>query len=315
MNAHAANNGRRVGGRRAFGYETDGVTIRSSEAAEWRVMADAVLSGASLRGIARDLNDRAIKTAGGSDWSASRVRDSLRNPRYAGLRTYRREVVGEAEWPPLIERAKWERLQAVLNDPNRRTSPGPETRHLLAGKARCGECGGRLTSRKNHGKPAYGCKSVGDGGCGSVTIAAGPVEELVRDALFEFVASPGVAKAVKDAQHQQASDETLVDEITNLEGRLDAAAAAFADGEINRSQLVTATERLNAKLGQLRARLVPVQPLPPMPIPDDVEKLWDGSLDFRRELVDAAIESVTVSKASAPGMHANNAERVEIRWR
>ncbi len=40
MNRDAAARGRRVGGRRAFGYETDGITERPEEAAEYRTLVD-----------------------------------------------------------------------------------------------------------------------------------------------------------------------------------------------------------------------------------------------------------------------------------
>jgi DNA invertase Pin-like site-specific DNA recombinase len=43
-------------GKRPFGFEPDGLTIRESEAAEIRKAAEAILSGASLRSVVRHLN-------------------------------------------------------------------------------------------------------------------------------------------------------------------------------------------------------------------------------------------------------------------
>ena len=148
-----------------------------------------------------------------------------------------------------------------------------------------------------------------------MTIAAEPVEELVRIAVLDFVKSPAVASSVEDAQRERASDESIVDEVGVLEQRLDDAANAFADGEISRRQLVTASERLNGQLARLRSQLVPQRRLPPIEVPEHAESLWGESLEFRRELVDAAVERVIVSKAQGRGMHANNAERVEVVWR
>ena len=51
-----AENGVYGGGRRPFGYEPDGVTVRPSEAAEIVKAADAILAGGTLTGIVADLN-------------------------------------------------------------------------------------------------------------------------------------------------------------------------------------------------------------------------------------------------------------------
>jgi len=125
MNRHQAAKGRRVGGRRAFGYETDGRTVRESEAAVWRELAERVLAGEPIRGLTVELNSRGVLTAGGSRWSQRGLRDVLLNPRYRGDRTYKGEVVAPADWPPLIDRDRHLNLVALLNDPTRRTSPGP----------------------------------------------------------------------------------------------------------------------------------------------------------------------------------------------
>src|SRR5215212_5312762 len=56
----AATAGRWKGGRRPFGYEPDGVTVRESEAAEIRRGSDALLAGMSLRALAREWNARGV---------------------------------------------------------------------------------------------------------------------------------------------------------------------------------------------------------------------------------------------------------------
>ena len=58
----AAKDGRRVGGRRPFGYESDGVTIRESEAEAIRDGARAVLAGEPIAEVAREWNRRKLTT-------------------------------------------------------------------------------------------------------------------------------------------------------------------------------------------------------------------------------------------------------------
>jgi hypothetical protein len=316
MNSHAAAAGKRVGGRRAFGYETDGLTIRESEAAVWREMADWVLAGSSIRSLSLELNARGIKTAGDGEFSPSRVRDILRNPRYVGLRTYRHEIVADAEWPSLIDRAKWEKLIAVLNDPARRTTPGPAPKHLLAGFLRCGICGGRVASRTNHRKQAYGCRAKGSGGCGGVVINAERLEEQVTEWLFEALDDPRLTDAI--AEHETTTnDESIGSEISTLEQRLDGLATAFADGEISRRQLAAGSEKLNAELNRLRRLITPRKtPLAAIEGGKAARSLWeDEGLEFRRELIAAVIDRIVVNPSSNRGSNYHDASRVVIHAR
>jgi DNA invertase Pin-like site-specific DNA recombinase len=57
-----AQQGRRAGGPRPFGYEDDGITVREPEAAAVRTAVESVLAGASLRSVARELNKTGLTT-------------------------------------------------------------------------------------------------------------------------------------------------------------------------------------------------------------------------------------------------------------
>lgn len=142
--AQAADKGKRVGGRRPFGYEADGVTVRDNEAAGVRAAYDSVLAGVPLGRIARDWNASGLSTpqaryahgCGGtcadgvtgrscpsrkaseepSPWTGQSLRSLLLNPRYAGLRSH---VTGRAlqEMNPraarlagVVGKAEWEEL-------------------------------------------------------------------------------------------------------------------------------------------------------------------------------------------------------------
>src|SRR5215212_2356049 len=110
----AAAAGRWKGGRRPFGYESDGVTIRESEAAEIRKATDDLLAGMSLHAIARDWNARDVTTSAGGRWRPSEVRKLLARPRNAGLMEHRGEVVGEAQWPAIVDEDRWRAVRAML---------------------------------------------------------------------------------------------------------------------------------------------------------------------------------------------------------
>lgn len=96
----SARAGKNNGGRRCYGYEPDGLTVRPSEAAVVAAMVADLLAGASLRAVVADLNERGVSTTTGkSPWSSTAVRSLVRSPRIAGLSTHHGEVVGVAEWP------------------------------------------------------------------------------------------------------------------------------------------------------------------------------------------------------------------------
>ena len=83
-NRHRAEKGQRMGGRRPFGYEQDGLTIRPSEAAVLRESAQRIIDGASVRSEALRLNVAGVSTTTGCRWSLSRNRDVLLYLRYLG---------------------------------------------------------------------------------------------------------------------------------------------------------------------------------------------------------------------------------------
>jgi DNA invertase Pin-like site-specific DNA recombinase len=89
------------GGRRPFGYEADGITLREIEAEELRRVADDLLSGVSLNACARSLNERGVFTSTGNTWTSSELAPVLMRARNAGIMVHQGEEIGRAEWPPI----------------------------------------------------------------------------------------------------------------------------------------------------------------------------------------------------------------------
>ena len=165
----AAKQGRWVGGRRAFGYETDGVTVREDEAALIKQGYADVLAGESLGEIARR-------------WNVDRIRYRRKASRGRGRRQGRADqsaqcracggtapqedrpairqnpelgITGAAEWPAIVDEPTWRAAVRMLCDPDRRSTPHGG-KGLLTGVAVCGVCGetvhrgGRRTCRCAH---------------------------------------------------------------------------------------------------------------------------------------------------------------------
>jgi site-specific DNA recombinase len=110
------------GGTRPYGYESDRLTIRESEAAVIRECATRLLAGEAIRSICRDLEEREIPTVLGGAWKTQTLRRLLMSGRISGQREHHGELVALAEWPAIITPAQTTRIRALLSDPDRRTN-------------------------------------------------------------------------------------------------------------------------------------------------------------------------------------------------
>ena len=177
--AEVAQEGRWLGGKRPFGWKLDRAPVGSdgepmldedenpvrgilrlvpAEAdALACACADVIEGAASLHGIARRWNEAGILATGGARWTPTEVRRVLRRPRNAGLMEYQGQIVGAAQWPPIVDETTWRATVAVLDQPGRKTTPGPGPRHLLSFLARCGVCDGPMICT------AYSRAAAGDG--------------------------------------------------------------------------------------------------------------------------------------------------------
>jgi DNA invertase Pin-like site-specific DNA recombinase len=177
-----AEEGRFGGGRRAFGFEPDGITKRPQEAdAIRRFHAIALVTG-NMAEIARDMNSAGIFTVNGKPWTGAQARDMLLRPRNAGLTVHRpvnpdlfyigqehddqdddepgreekaghpqfytpNDVVGRLPGDPIIDPEDYWALVAKVTDPDRQTNRvGNTPCSLGAGIYRC-PCGDVLRSQ------------------------------------------------------------------------------------------------------------------------------------------------------------------------
>ncbi len=169
------------GGWRPFGYREGGLEVNENEATVIREAASRVLAGETLNSIARDLSRRGITAADGSGaFYTRRLKRILVNPRIAGLRAYKGEVIRDAVWPAILPREQWEAVRALLNDPARGRGGHP-LRWPLAGLAVCGLCEIPMRTMGSHGRTIYACDPTKPGfkGCGRVSINALHLEKMV----------------------------------------------------------------------------------------------------------------------------------------
>jgi len=307
--------GKHHGGERPYGWNPDRTTICEPEAESVRFATAQVIAGASLRSIAKMLNERGSRNARGGLWSLSTVRFMVIRPHNAGLRTYHGEIVGQGQWEPIVPRDDWERAVRILTDPARRTNGGARARvHLLSGVSQCGICGGNLrgsqvVAARGTKRAIYRCA---DKGC------------MVRDqrALDEYVTAVICGRLMQpDAVDLlRPPDEPAPDyelEAQRLRKRLADAAEDYAEDVIDREQLASIT-------GRLRPRIKALEAMAPRPAPSlaalasvvesgDVEQAW-GALDLKqkKEMITLLVTITLLPTTPGPGF---NPEHVRIEWK
>jgi hypothetical protein len=243
----------------------------------------------------------------------STVRAILLNPRYAGLRAHRGEIVAPAQWPALVPLETWEAVQALLRDPGRRNTVGRTPLNLLTGIALCGHCpepnpvhGGGA----RYGGRTYRCRTQKH-----IARQAAPVDQWVTYVLLERLSQPDAVDLLEDRQRPDV--EGLRQQAAALRSRLQSIAVEFADDDtVSLSQFRAMTERLRERLRKAEAELADagrVDLLGPLVHASDVEAAW-GSASFglarQRRVIDMLM-TITLYGAGR-GAHKFNPETVHI---
>lgn len=248
--------GKWMGGSRPFGWQiVDRVpVIDEAEAAIIREAHSHVLAGYSLRSFIQSLAGRGIETARGGAWSYATLRQMLQRPRNAGLAEWKGEVVGESEFPAIVERHVWEATRSILSDPTRRRSQTNRVKHLLAGIALC-EClrpvkSGQITDRKGVKHMIYRCTESGPG---HVNKRMSYVDEHVERHILFFLAQAAHSDATAPID-PAVLDALRTDEAAHRE-RLNEAARLFGSGAIDGEQLSEMSKAIKAQLSAIQGKL------------------------------------------------------------
>ncbi len=304
-------------GRRAYGWTRergpDG-TVREevvpAEAAVIRRIADALLSGESLRSVTAALNEDKVPSPMGRPWQPGMARAVVLRERNAGLRVHRGAVVTDGGWPAILERGRWEQLRAVLSDPTRKTGVGTSAKYLLSGIASCAVCGAALRISRSHKVPGYRCS-----GHGCVIRRKDDLDDLVTGVVVERLARPDAAALFTTADTPDR--RAALAEAEELRGRLDHAADDYADGRIDGRQMERITARLRPQLAEAEKRLRTVDSAPLLDGlvgTPAVRDLWDRLALSRRRAVVALLLDIRVHR-TRQGARTFDPAAVELSWK
>lgn len=309
--------GRFRGGRRAFGYEADGRTVRNDEAKILHDMARKVLDGRSVRSIAAELNEAGCRGTLGGAWTGASVHNVLLRARNAALIEHDGEIVGPAEWEPVILEDTWRAVARTLRDPARISTRTPERCWLGSGLYLCGRCGAPVQiasagKNKPHARPYYRCS----GPQVHLSRVAERVDELVAGVVVARLRQPDAAVLLPHPPEKDPS--ALHDETEALRGRLDELTHLFTTDGTTARQLAQGSEPLRICLDDLDCPIAYAHrgsSLEEFLGGADPAKVWEGlPLDTRRAVVNTLVK-VTILPATPgrkAGGHYFDPESVQI---
>jgi DNA invertase Pin-like site-specific DNA recombinase len=295
------------GGRRAFGYEVDGMTVVASEAKLIRRACDAFLSGTPLSAIAREWNAAGVRTVLGRPFGHHAVALILSNPRNAAIVATGpdRDELGPAAWPAIVTQDTYRAVRAKLADPQRRTNQnrGGERRRLLTGVALCGICADESTTvvggSRGRGLPVYMCSGAVKGHLQRI---AEPLDEVVEEHALALLGSPLAAELLIDGDAPDV--DVLSRERLALVAQQDSAAALFAERGINAKQLKVITAKLTARIDKIDAQLshsTRERVLGDLVRAADPAPVWASMSIARRQAVLRALGTYTIERGIVGG--------------
>jgi site-specific DNA recombinase len=321
-----ATSGRWSGGLRPYGYSADGMTLDEQEADHLRWMAAEVLTGTSLRAIARKMNTEGAFTSQGRPWTSRAVALVLQRPRNAGLSQHQGEIVGRAEWPAAMPEDLWRGVCAVLGDPARSTTASRTRKWLLSGLARCGWtspegviCGRPVRSNVaawgDRRAPSYTCPA------NHVRRNAVELDSYIEAIVLERLARPDAAELL--APDRTGDTAALHAEDAGLRVRLDELARLYAQGVIDVRQLEAGSEQIRTQREQITAKLGATSRgsvLTGVADAVDPAKVWEGlDLSRRRAIVEVLLDVVILrTKRGGPrrkGETSFDRESVSVTWK
>jgi site-specific DNA recombinase len=319
-NIQRANAGHWQFSNRPYGYEriNSKVQIVEPEAAIIREAFDRYLNGETYYAIMQDLNDRGVPTLTGKAWTITQLRERLKNPAYAGIRTYKGEVVATGDWEPIISAEIWERFNTTKTRRKTRHDWSNKTKYLLSGLAVCGVCGGRMMARPEYRrKQADGTKPVvmtyqcTTNWCVSRKLE--PVDELVHEVVIARLSRPDALKMLRP----KTDIGPLVTQSQELRQRRDDLAALLADGTLTAAAVREQSSKLQKQLDALQEQISHAEggsQLTALVMAESIEDHWHKQLTFvQRRAIIATTLYVTIRKQASTRTF--RPEDIVIEWK
>ena len=282
--------------------------IREDQAAVIREAAARVVAGESCYSIAKDFNERGIPPARSGSWDLTRIRRVVTNPAYIAKRVHQGVVIGDAQWPAILDEATFHKCVARLSDPARKTTADHAVKYLLSGIARCGVCDKPLkVMPQRGGYKTYICRSF------CVARKVKWVDDLIESLIVRRLSRPDAFTLFAPEDNDSGR---ILDEIAAKRARLETFYDAAATGQITAAALARIESRL---IAEIEAQEPSVRRFDVPSVAYDLarkpESVWPMlSLEQKREVIRCLLE-IRVHRSKTPsGSRRFDPSTIEIRW-
>ncbi|MEU5347500.1 recombinase family protein [Streptomyces sp. NPDC020766] len=326
-------------GRTPYAWNPDG-TLRPDRARVARRIYERFAEGASITGIARELNGDNIPSPRGGKWAQPTVKAILTNPRYCGFVSYEgkhrteyqrqrdgwgRVLVGQdglpvvGKWDPVIPRRLWADTQLELD--HRRVLSAEKgilrnhegvnhRKYLFTAYLRCGVCKAPMSAKwvARRGHVIYYCPGRARNACGKVSRRAEPVDQHLENLVAEWARGRATSNLVASAAAPEELRDTQT-RISAIGARKRALVTAWATGHESVSELrpddyYQSLSAMNTELDLLERKAAEHVAAARTPRARDCAAEWrNGRFDQRRALIGEIFTAVYVmpsGKGRAP---------------
>jgi site-specific DNA recombinase len=330
-NKQRAESGLPHAGRRAYGYQSDGMTIREDEALVLKDIAHRFLDGWTYTEIANHLNAAGYQTALGNRFVPVAVRQLLMRTRYAGIRIYN-GVEYQGAWPAIYDEDTWRRIQLRIEQRTEAFSHRPRARrYLLTGWLVCGGCGERMNGgvqrayKSDIKRTAYRC--CREFGCGKVSRGAIPLDHLIKEMICLRLDSPVLADLIVANRGSREEAEKLLNERAAIEAKLTSLLNDYTDDTLTKAEYQQAKARATASLQRVSDQIMALHQSDSLSAllsaGESVRSRWEVESDgWRRQLIDLLIEKIVVKPSlKKPRYYIDgqryyfDTESIDVGWR
>lgn len=252
-----AKDGKLCGGIRPFGWLGDQVTLDPVESGYINDAADMLLEGTATQGIlVRVWNELGMLTPFGNPWRQTTFRKMLQKPRLAGVRVYRQEIHYDEHgkpvmgiWEPVMELAKWERLQVLLNDrpgAGRKRPRKGAVKYLQIGMIRCGRCMSWMYgSPGSEKKPMLKYQCTGQLDCPGMSVSMAQADRHIQQLVLAKIHQSKLPEVSQDTtwEKEEALQALRTDKAELM--------AALTARRLTAATVIPAVEDLDAQIAVL----------------------------------------------------------------
>ena len=272
-----------------------------------RALVEGLLSGSSVRAVARDLNERGLLPKSGKNWTSAPLGRLAQNPQIVGFTKVGNDVYRDSNGLPRIDEdlqiinlSEWYELQEVLAQRNKARPHGDAgDRQLLYGLAGCGNCGRILVRDTTKNYSRYRCtgKTQQNNPCNApVLVREHVLDNYVTEQIEPLLDLP--ATTLNREQEPGALQRRLLleAEVTLLSTSMGSLQPeAVPEAAVRLADLIT--ERDAVKIEEIVTRV------------ESNETLRDWYQNDPRHVLSMLIEQVSVKSGQVP-----IAKRVDVHW-